>query len=140
MSILTIFVLTSIITLFLWLLFGKKRTSREKKIDSDNPVNLSEKIIVNDSSLCCGQHSECDLNRLRNKISKERLYFNDEELDQYQGCCSPDYSDEDIEQFRYVLYTMRQEEVMDWVDSLQKREIELPDPIKAEARMLMNEK
>ncbi|HZK03300.1 MAG TPA: phospholipase [Bacteroidaceae bacterium] len=133
----SIIVLLLLFSLSLWLLLGKKNTT--KAIELDNTVKPSKKSLNNDFSVCCNQHSDCDIERLRKKISKEMFYFNDEELDQYKGFCSSDYSDEDIEEFRYVLYTMRQEEVMEWIDSLQKREIELPDSIKTEARLLISE-
>ena len=66
-------------------------------------------------------------------------YFDDEELDAFKGRMADDYSDEEAEQFREILYSMRQEEVKDWIRSLVLRGIELPNQIKDETIMLSEE-
>jgi hypothetical protein len=67
---------------------------------------------------------------------KEIEYFDDEELDRFQGKSSDSYSDEEAEVFRDILYSMRQKEVKDWTRSLTLRGIELPDQVKDEVMML----
>jgi hypothetical protein len=69
--------------------------------------------------------------------TKEIEYFDDEELDSFCGRRSDDYSDDEAEQFREVLYTMKQDEVKDWTRSLTLRNISLPDQIKDEVFMLI---
>lgn len=64
-------------------------------------------------------------------------YFEDEELDAYAHRPSAAYSDEEAEEFREVLYTMRPDEVADWCRSLTLRGIALPDQVKDEALLLM---
>ena len=66
-------------------------------------------------------------------------YYEDEELDIFRGRGADSYSAEEIEQFREVLYTMRPDEVAGWLVSLQRREVELPDEIKDETVMLIND-
>jgi hypothetical protein len=66
-------------------------------------------------------------------------YFDDEELDAYKGRPSSQYTDEETEVFRDILYSMREEEVPDWLRSLQLRDIELPDGVKDEAFMMVRE-
>ena len=64
-------------------------------------------------------------------------YYDDEELDVFKGRPSDSYTDEEVEQFSEVLYTMRHEEIADWCRSLTLRGISLPDQIKDETFMLM---
>ena len=66
-------------------------------------------------------------------------YFEDEDLDRYRGFDADSYQDQDIEEFRYVMYTMQPEEVMEWLESLTAREIELPNELKEEAFAIINE-
>ncbi|MFS6555115.1 hypothetical protein VPJ68_06415, partial [Parabacteroides distasonis] len=63
----------------------------------------------------------------------------DEELDQYRGRPSDGYTDDEAEQFRDILYTMRQDEVAGWNRSLILRGINLPNQVKDEVVMLIGE-
>ena len=64
-------------------------------------------------------------------------YYDDEELDRYKGRTADSYTDEEAEQFREVMETMRPDEVKGWNRSLILRQIAMPDQIKDEAVMLM---
>ena len=64
-------------------------------------------------------------------------YFNDEELDAYQGIGEDDYTDDQIEEFREVLYTMHASEIEDWLKSLSLRGVALPILLKDEACQLI---
>ena len=44
-----------------------------------------------------------------------------------------------MEEFREVLYTLRQDEVPGWIRSLQLRDIALPDALKAETLLIVEE-
>ena len=68
--------------------------------------------------------------------TKDIVYYDDEELDAFSGRPSDSYTDEEVEQFSEVLYTMRHEEIADWCRSLTLRGINLPDQIKDETFML----
>lgn len=81
---------------------------------------------------CCGRHTVCEKG-----LDKESLYFDDEELDAYKGRCPEEYSEEEIEEFRNVLYTMKSEEVDQWVQCLQQRGIEVPADIKDEILLIL---
>ena len=67
----------------------------------------------------------------------EPEYFDDEELDRFRGRHSSEYTDKEAEEFRDILYTMRQEEVRDWFKSLTQRCIEVPDQIKDELILML---
>ena len=71
--------------------------------------------------------------------SKEIEYYNDEELDRFQGKESDAYTDEEEEEFRDVLYTMREDEVAGWVRSLQLRGVELPLGLRNEVIMIVGD-
>ena len=86
---------------------------------------------------CCGQHAVCDRRSLLAGARPTIEYYDDEELDAYRGAPSDGYTDEQTEEFREVLYTMRPSEVKDWTASLTLRGISMPDQIKDEAIMLM---
>lgn len=64
--------------------------------------------------------------------TKEIEYFDDEELDRFNGRDSSDYSNEEADEFREILYTMRPEEVKSWNRSLILRGINIPNQVKDE--------
>ena len=66
-------------------------------------------------------------------------YYDDEELDEYKNINENAYTNNQIEQFREVLYTLKTEEIRYWLLSIERRHIQLPTILKSEARMLMAE-
>ena len=91
---------------------------------------------------CCGQHEVCEKELLiaaATATATEADYFADEELDAYRGRESHAYSPDEEDAFREVLYTMRPDEVPAWVRALQVRGIALPDALKDEVLMLIDE-
>ena len=89
---------------------------------------------------CCGQHLVCEKESLLAGVSKEIVYYEDEELDTYAGRSADQYSDDEADAFRDVLYTMRSDEVAGWVRSLQLRGVELPDELKDEVFLIVGER
>ncbi len=89
---------------------------------------------------CCGQHETCEKDSLLAAVSKDVEYYEDEELDRFRGRGGDEYSDEEAEEFRYVMLTMREDEVAGWLRSLQLRMVELPDQLKDEAFMIVGER
>ena len=88
---------------------------------------------------CCGQHAICERDSLLAGVSKKIEYYDDEELDRFRGTPSNLYKDEAIDEFRNILYTRHEEDVPGWVRSLQLRGIELPDSIKDEVILIVND-
>lgn len=88
---------------------------------------------------CCGQHAICEKESLLQGLSSKIEYYDDEELDQYKGFDADAYSENQIEQFRDVLYTLRNDEIAGWARSMQMRGITLPTPIHDELLMLASE-
>lgn len=108
-------------------------------------ANKKDKTATNESeeprtvpSDCCGAHEICefDLTKMDESIIE---YFDDEELDQYKNIPPNSYTDEQIEQFREVLYTLQAHEIKKWLLSIERRHIQLPEILNSEARMLMAE-
>lgn len=91
-------------------------------------------------SECCGQHQICEKESLLAAVSKKIEYYDDEELDRFKGRPSNGYSDEEIEEFRDILYTMQEVDVAGWSRSLQLRGIELPDELKDELFLIVGER
>ncbi len=106
--------------------------------DKNNPP--SSKGGDGSGSECCGQHEVCEKESLLAAVSKQIEYYDDEELDRFKGRSGDDYTEEEAEEFRNVLYTMRSEEVAGWVRSLQLRQVNLPDVVKDEVFLLVGER
>ncbi|MBO7119419.1 MAG: phospholipase [Bacteroidaceae bacterium] len=85
---------------------------------------------------CCGQHEVCEKESLR-FAPQDIDYYEDEELDRFRGRTS--FTDEEVEQFREVLYTMRTDEVAGWVRSLELRRVPLPDELKDEVLLIVGD-
>lgn len=96
--------------------------------------NQSKDIIVPPKD-CCGAHAVCE--KGLKKADTHIDYFDDEELDSYRGVPADEYNDAQIDLFRDVLYTLRPEEIEDWLISLEKREINLPEILKPEAMEML---
>ncbi len=84
-------------------------------------------------------HEVCEKSLTASSLG-EIQYFDDEELDAYRGKASSEYTAEEVEEFSFVLYTMREDEVEDWLRSLRLRGVELPDELKDEALMIIGER
>ena len=82
----------------------------------------------------------CEKELLMQAATEPIEYFDDEELDRFRGRASDGYSPEEEEEFREVLMTTLTREVGDWLRSLELRGISLPDGVKDEALLLMNDK
>ncbi len=96
-----------------------------------------EKIEIGaDCASCSGDDPKCEQTCMMEAATKPVEYFDDEELDRYKGRASNEYTDDEAEEFREVMETMRPEEVKAWNRSLILREINMPDQIKDEYILL----
>jgi len=98
------------------------------------PINAGS-----DCGTCNGDNDKCEQTCMMEAAVKPVEYYDDEELDQYRGRPSDGYTDDEAEQFRDILYTMRQDEVAGWNRSLILRGINLPNQVKDEVVMLIGE-
>ena len=110
----------------------------QKKIDRGE-LEEAPPVVTVDSE-CCGQHQICEKESLLAAVSKKIEYYDDEELDRFKGRPSDGYSEEEIEEFRDILYSMQEVDVAGWSRSLQLRGIELPDELKDELFLIVGER
>lgn len=109
-----------------------------KKIEKGELQKAPAVVEVDDE--CCGQHEVCEKDSLLAAVSKGIEYYDDEELDRFRGRASDDYTDEEVEEFREVMFTCKDDEVAGWCRSLQLRGIELPDELKDELFLIIGER
>lgn len=122
-------------------LIGHKRYEKRvengtAKPDETSPFEVTKEV----PDECCGQHATCERDSLLAAVSKEIIYYDDEELDEYKGRQSDDYTDKEAENFATVFYELKEVEVAGWVRSLQLRNIELPDQLKDEVLLVVRER
>ena len=110
----------------------------QKKIAGGELKEVPPVITVD--SECCGQHAVCEKESLLAAVSKKIEYYDDEELDRFKGHPSDTYTNEEIEEFRDILYSMQETDVAGWSRSLQLRGIELPDEMKDELFLIVGER
>lgn len=110
----------------------------QKKIDRGE-LEEAPPVVTVDSE-CCGQHQICEKESLLAAVSKQIEYYDDEELDRFKGRPSDGYSEEEIEEFRDILYSMQEVDVAGWSRNLQLRGIELPDELKDELFLIVGER
>lgn len=84
--------------------------------------------------VCCGLHAFCEKTGKYNDVI---VYYDDEELDRFRGRKADEYTDEETEEFRDILLTMRPEDAPGWAVSLEKRGIEVPEGIKPELELVL---
>lgn len=88
---------------------------------------------------CCGQHAVCERDSLLAAMSKNIEYYNDEELDRFKGREREDYSEEEADEFRTVLYELKDTEVPGWVRSLELRQVNVPVQVMDEIILIVGE-
>ncbi len=98
------------------------------------PIDLS-----NNNGGCCGAHEICEKDSLIATFVEPVEYFDDEELDKYRYRDSDRYNEQEVNEFRDVFYSVLDEEKPHWIRSLQMREIALPDQLKDEVLMIVND-
>ena len=81
----------------------------------------------------------CEKGKIKRALRTDIEYFDDEELDRFRGVSPDEYGDDEVDEFREVLYTMRPSEIEDWLKSLELREVSLPNVLKDELFMLLRQ-
>lgn len=106
------------------------------KPDEAAPESNAEESNAEESEECCGLHEVCEK---KVKIMDSPEYYDDEELDRFAGRAATDYTPDETEEFRGILYTLLPEDVEAWGFSLQARGIEMPADLRSEWVMLAAE-
>ena len=110
----------------------KKMLERGEITEIPDPAEIPE--------VCCGQRETCERDSLLAAVSKQIEYYDDEELDRFRGTESDAYDEAAVEEFRDILYSLREVEVAGWLRSLQLRQVNLPDALKDEAFLIVGER
>lgn len=98
------------------------------------------KININgETGGCCGDHDVCDTDSLIAAYVEEPEYFDDDELDRFKLREASSYTEQEVDEFREVFYTVLDDEKPRWIRSLQLREIAVPNQMKDEVVMIISE-
>ena len=122
-------------------LYGEHRLYMRRRADGNGDIQNSDDIQGDgdDGQECCGMHITCEKDSLLASVSKEIEYYDDEELDRFAGKSPDGYTDDEIEEFRDVLITMKPSDIAGWARSLQLRNIALPAAGRDELLMIVAE-
>lgn len=90
-----------------------------------------------DCGSCDGNDERCEVECMMEAATQAIEYYEDEELDDFRGRASDSYTEQEVERFAEVLYTLRSEEVKGWSRSLTLRGINIPDSLKDELLLMM---
>lgn len=93
---------------------------------TDNEVKICETT----GEVCCGGGADCH-KYSSSKKTNPIPYFEDEELDRFRGKSPSDYSGSEVEEWRRVVETLKPHEVTGWVTSIHRRELHIPDELRA---------
>ena len=110
---------------------SNKKNSPGHSVDPE----LQSRPLTSD---CCGAHEICEFDESIFDPD-EIIYFNDEELDELKNINPDQFSDQQINEIREVLYSLRTEEINKWLISIHRRHIHLPNILLQEARLLISE-
>ena len=134
-----IYYICAVVLLLMFVLYYLDRWNKTHNTDSSSGKGTGDADPTVPQGECCGKHAVCEKQKLAEARMRSAQYFDDEELDRFSGRKSDGYTDQEVDEFRYVMYTMRQDEVREWMECLQARNIELPDELKEECFSMMNE-
>lgn len=112
---------------------SEKRAEKPGETPTEQPAEPAE------AEECCGMHITCERDSLSPVFADEIIYFDDEELDAFAGRAHDSYDDDEIDRFRDVLLTLLPDDIAPWARSIQQRGIELPDAVRDELFMIVNE-
>ena len=128
MAILIILSILVVVGLILWLVDGRNEIVDEQPLTQDTS-----------DEECCGMHITCEKDSLLSAVSDRIVYYEDEELDRHARRDPSTYTEEETEEFRDILLTLKPEEIAGWGRSLQLRGIELPVAVRDELLMIVAE-
>gem|GEM_PF-292056 len=121
-----------------------QKKASETGVSGTSTSSVTENVTEEDEAYerpdgCCGAHEVCENESLLASNTKI-IYFADEELDDFKDRDPETYTDQEIEQFEEVFFTLRENELVEWLKSLQLRHVPLPPSIKEQALMIISER
>lgn len=112
-----------------------KSSQKQPEEQPQEPAATSSDECTDD---CCGTHDVCPSEMLLKNMNQAAVYYEDEELDDFRGRQAGDYSADELEQWRDVLYTLQHDELLPWERSIKKRGIVMPEIIREELMSIYN--
>ena len=135
---LTILVVGGAIVWLIDRLFYQHKTGETVDESDENASTDSSTQGCADES--CGLRTICPSEQiLEGACRQEITYYEDEELDAFAGRGEGDYSDDELEQWRDVLYTLQPADLLGWGQSIKHRGLIMPTSIHAEFLQLAAE-
>lgn len=114
-----------------------KLLHREDNNEASPVATDKEETTEDDNGVCCGLHEICSKSAQR---AGEIVYFDDDELDRFAGRnVDAAFTAEELEEFRDVMLTLRPEEITLWQESLVARNIPVPQEIRDEMILLLDD-
>ena len=118
------------------LALGTWISNKFSKKNNESESEEEDKLQI--PSDCCGAHEVCEFEEMLQN-PQEIIYFEDEELDRFRGISANAYTDVQIDEFRDVLYTLKDDEIRIWLLSIERRQLQLPAILRQEALMMVAE-
>lgn len=118
-----------------------RMTSRSEKSEVESVERVEECDSPKSQECddeCCGAHEVCPSEMMLKHMNDPVVYYDDEELDAFKGRTGNEYTPDEVEQWRDVLYTLQHDDLMGWERSVKKRGIVMPEVIKEELISLIN--
>lgn len=115
----------------------KSEEERVERVESGEECD-SPKLQEECDDECCGLHEVCPSEMMLKHMNDPVVYYEDEELDAFKGRAANEYTPDEVELWRDVLYTLQHDDLMGWERSVKKRGIVMPEVIKEELISLIN--
>ena len=116
----------------------KGEENADETAKNDEGGDLAPQRGCTDES--CGIRSICPSEQiLAGECKQEITYYDDEELDAFIGRDEHNYTPEELEQWRDVLYTLRPDDLLGWGQSIKHRGLVMPGAIREEFLQLAAE-
>ena len=120
------------------LFYHKDTGENNDKTEQNAPEEGSVSQGCADES--CGLRTICPSEQLlAGECRQEIIYYDDEELDDFKGRREEDYTSEETEQWRDVLYTLQPADLLGWGQSVKHRGLTMPAAIREEFLQLAAE-
>ncbi len=119
------------------LFYRKDDTGNADSIDANDNQPAPAQGCADES---CGIRPICPSEQILVGACKPSpTYYDDEELDAFAGRGELDYSDDELEQWRDVLYTLQPADLLGWGQSIKHRGLVMPATIRQEFLQLATE-
>lgn len=136
---LTILVVGGAIVWLIDKLFYSHKTDENVDETDENPTS-NEASPQGCADEGCGLRSICPSEQiLAGECKQEITYYEDEELDAFAGRGENDYTPDEEEQWRDVLYTLQPADLLGWGQSIKHRGLVMPAAIRLEFMQLAGE-